>query len=159
MDEATEELLNKAPVSQGLFGQRYGRPYSRRKSEKIDWDCPDLDELIDKKLPYLMTQESNVAFVVALPTFCNVIQDDINETINSLISIEGSARENRNAIVLVGGVSDASVHEDLAGPESVFRYRDPKGRPLCRELTEILEDPGNPPLYHEMKRKLGGRCV
>ena len=156
-DEASERLLNTTKLPR-FFG-KYGRIYDRRRRERIDWDCQDLNDLLDSKLPTLLTQESNVAVIFDLATFCHAMRDDKDETLDTFIGLQNAAALHSNAIVLVGGVSDSMLREQLAGKDSIFRHKDRNGQPLCRELADILEHPSNLPLYGEMKRRLGDRCV
>ena len=157
-DEESERMLNETKLPGIHLLSKYGRLYSRERTEKIDWDCEDLDQLIDCKIPTLLRQRSHVAVIFELETFHTVLRDDNLETLNNYVGLMERAREQGNAIVLVGPVQDARIHSLLAGPESVFRFTNEKGHSLCREMHEILEDPSNPPLYREMKRRLGSRC-
>ena len=157
--EEAETMLNETKLPGIHFLGKYGRLYSRDRREKIDWDCEDLDQLIDSKIPSLMSQKSRVAVIFDLETFNTVLRDDSSETLNTYIGMMDRAREQGNAIILVGPIQDSRIHNVLAGPESVFRFCDERGHSLCREMREILVDPSNPPLYKEMKRRLGSRCV
>ena len=158
-DEEAAQILNETKLPGIRFLGKFGRQYSPDRREKIDWDCEDLDQLIDSKFPAIMRQRSRVAIIFDLDTFNTVLRDDTSETINTYIGMMDRARDQGNAIILVGPVQDVRIHHVLAGPESVFRFKDIRGHSLCREMREILEDPANPPLYKEMKRRLGSRCI
>ena len=157
-DEA-ERMLNETKLPGIHLIGKFGRIYSRERTEKIDWDCEDLDQLIDSKIPTLLKQRGRVAVIFDLETFNTVLRDDTMGTLNTYIGLMDRAREQGNAIVLVGPIQDSRIHNVLAGPESVFRFSDERGHSLCREMREILMDPSNPPLYKEMKRRLGNRCI